>query len=77
MLVDPPWQNPQCESRYYLPMHGHHADEPVTDVSNTNVLDSVEMVKVESLARVWEMKPGNKIMIENKFNQQASKQVGI
>ena len=45
-------QNPECNNRYFLPMCGDNALEPVVDVSNHQVIDSVQMAKVHTLPRV-------------------------
>ena len=63
------YQNSQCKNRYVLPMFGEHANAPVVDVSNHHVIDSVEMKKVPSMARVWEMTKGNKQMISRKLKE--------
>ena len=62
-------QNKGCKDRYYLPVLGEAALEPVVDVGNHWVLDSVQMTKVASLRRIWEMARGNKGMIQQKFNE--------
>ena len=43
------YQNKGCKDRYYLPVLGEAALEPVVDVGNHWVLDSVQMAKVASL----------------------------
>ena len=50
-------------------MCGGNALEPVVDVSNHQVIDSVQMAKVHTLPRVWEMADGNKEMIIEKFQE--------
>lgn len=62
------YQNRGCRNRYFLPMFGEAALEPVVDIGNHWVLDSVQMKKVPDLCRVWEMASGNKAMIQKKFN---------
>lgn len=62
------YQNRGCKNRYFLPMFGEAALEPVVDVGNHWVLDSVQMTKVPNLRRVWEMAHGNKGMIQQKFD---------
>ena len=65
------YQNKGFKGRYYLPVLGEAACawEPVVDVGNHWVLDSVQMTKVASLRRIWEMARGNKGMIQQKFNE--------
>ena len=41
----------------------------MVDVGNHWVLDSVQMTKVASLRRIWEMARGDKGMIQQKFNE--------
>ena len=63
------YHNKGRKDRYYLPVLGEAALEPVVDVGNHWVLDSVQMAKVASLQRIWEMARGNKGMIQQKFNE--------
>ena len=64
------YQNKGFKGRYYLPVLGEAACawEPVVDVGNHWVLDSVQMTKVASLRHIWEMAGGNKGMIQQKFS---------
>jgi hypothetical protein len=41
--------------------------EPVTEVSNNAVIDSVQMAKLNGLSRVWKLGCGNKELVMNKF----------
>lgn len=43
--------------------------EPVTEVSNHHVIESVEMVKFEGLPRVWDMKAESRELVETKFSE--------
>ena len=62
------FQNPRHGCKYQLPIFGD-AMEPVVEVSNHTVIESVEMVKDSSEQSVWLLKPENKEMIEEKFEK--------
>jgi hypothetical protein len=52
---------------YYLPMSNSLECEPVTEISNNAVIDSVQMSKIDGLSRVWKLACGNKQLVMDKF----------
>jgi len=63
------YQHPAGGVKFYLPMQGDSVAEPVVEITNHSVIESVQMKKDESRRGVWLLDPENRELIEEKFNE--------
>ena len=62
------YQHPAGGVKFFLPMQGDPVAEPVVEVTNHSVIESVQMAKDESQRGLWLLDSENKELIEGKFN---------
>jgi hypothetical protein len=63
------YQHPAGGVKFYLPMQGDSVAEPVVEITNHSVIESVQMKKDESRRGVWLLDPENRELTEEKFNE--------